>query len=709
MLETQIEMDDNQVLKWRFDISTFRLIGRDLITDRVTALFELVKNCYDANATEVTITFDNVGLDKNRESSISIKDDGIGMSFTDIKDKWMVIGTSNKRSNPFSPEPFYRKCVGEKGIGRFAVDKLGDKVNIITKQSEEKQWLDVEIDWEAYYKQSSDSNEIKLFTDIENHYEYYDSESINEHGTTLKITSVREIWLENDIKRFIAEAGKLVSPFANMSYPMQIKVIAPEYGIETIATKNMDDVSIATTSFSLGFDISSQTQDSAYFDEETGKINVRTIPIKSFGGIKMKVYYFDEAARRRYRKEFPNNQIDGVKIYRDSIITTPFAENESEDDKKRDVLGIDKRLWMNIFDRVSTREIIGIVEITKKDNSMIIDATNRQDFVDNKQYRDLKEFIITQLDAIEGYKKYLRKQKRKESRNNLESAGQEIQSFISSVESIAEQNPNLKDSLTPVVEQAKKTGKAVRTAIKEKKEAEEEFARKESVYMSIMSLQEYAIHITHAVRTTLNKIRDRVEYFNLFFPDPTEEDVFKRYAKEMYVEFLNVNKVIDYMLSYSQSNIQPEDIELDKTIREIFVEYTPLFNANGITTDLIIPEKVMLKNTRRQFFRDILQNLIDNSIKAVKDAEQKIIRCTVSVAKEELIILLSDTGYGIPQEKRTWVFGVYNTTTQDQGGAGIGLYIVKTRVESLKGKVFVTDSEFGETGTTIRIELPFKR
>lgn len=702
-------MDDNQVLKWRFDISTFRLIGRDLITDRVTALFELVKNCYDANATEVTITFDNVGLDKKGESSISIKDDGIGMSFTDIKDKWMVIGTSNKRSNPFSPEPFYRKCVGEKGIGRFAVDKLGDKVNIITKQSEEKQWLDVEIDWEAYYKQSAENKEIKLFTDIENHYEYFDSEDFSDHGTTLKITHVREIWLENDIKRFIEEAGKLVSPFANMSYPMQIKVIAPEYGIKTLATKNLDDVKIATISFSLDFNVSAQTQDSAYFNEETGEILVRTIPIKSFGGIKMKVYYFDEAARRRYRKEFPNNQIDGVKIYRDSIITTPFAENESEDDKKRDVLGIDKRLWMNIFDRVSTREIIGIVEITKNDNPMIIDATNRQDFVDNEQYRDLKEFIITQLDAIESYKKYSRKQKKKQNNNTLESAGQEIQNFISSVESIAEQNPNLKDSLTPVVEQAKKTGKAVRTAIKEKKEAEKEFARKESVYMSIMSLQEYAIHITHAVRTTLNKIRDRVEYFNLFFPDPTEEDVFKRYAKEMYVEFLNVNKVIDYMLSYSQSNIQPEDIELDKTIREIFVEYTPLFNANGITTDLIIPEKVTLKNTRRQFFRDILQNLIDNSIKAVKDAEQKIIRCTVSVAKEELIILLSDTGYGIPQEKRTWVFGVYNTTTQDQGGAGIGLYIVKTRVESLKGKVFVTDSEFGEIGTTIRIELPFKR
>lgn len=48
-------MDDNHKLKWRFDVSTFRLIGRDLITDRVTALFELVKNCYDANAQNVNV------------------------------------------------------------------------------------------------------------------------------------------------------------------------------------------------------------------------------------------------------------------------------------------------------------------------------------------------------------------------------------------------------------------------------------------------------------------------------------------------------------------------------------------------------------------------------------------------------------------------------------------------------------------------------
>ena len=118
-------MSEQGSLKWRFDVSTFRLIGRDLITDRITALFELVKNCYDANAQNVIVSFENVAAGESG-AIITIEDDGFGMSFEDIRDKWMVIGTSSKRKEPFSPEPFNRKCVGEKGIGRFAVDKLGD-------------------------------------------------------------------------------------------------------------------------------------------------------------------------------------------------------------------------------------------------------------------------------------------------------------------------------------------------------------------------------------------------------------------------------------------------------------------------------------------------------------------------------------------------------------------------------------------------------
>ena len=699
-------MPDNNTLKWRFDVSTFRLIGRDLITDRITALFELVKNCYDANAQKVSVAFERVGAGDDNPV-ITIKDDGYGMSFSDIRDKWMVIGTSSKKANPVSPAPYNRRCVGEKGIGRFAVDKLGDKVCIVTKKRGESDWLNVEIDWSNYQSKETDFDKISLFTDIENKYYYTPAANPDDSGTRLIISQVRDIWTKSDIKRFMSEVAKIVSPYTALDYPFDVYVKAKQYDIDHKATRELADVNIATMSFSLGFD--DKKQETASFDEESGEIRITNILHKSFGGIRMRLFYFDEAARKKYRRDFPNNQIDGIKIYRDGIITTPFAENEEDADKKRDILGIDKRLWQDIFSRVSTREIIGIVDITRDGNPMIVDATNRQDFVDNQEYRDLKEFIILQLSAVQDYKIYSRSKKRKENNTTLENAGDSIQSFISTIETISQQNPELKKSLSPAIEQAKKTDAAVKQAITEQKQTQEEFTRKESIYLSIMSMQEYAIHITHAVRTTLNKIRDKVEYFNLYFPDPEEEDIFVKYAHDMYNEFKTLNKVIDYMLSYSQANLLLEEVDLSQVIQEVFASYVSVFSDNGISTELQIPEKIILNNTNKVFFRDILNNLIDNSVKALKNASRKIIKCSVAVDQDKLQIDLSDTGYGIPLEKRNWVFGIYNTTTESEGGAGIGLYIVKTRVESLKGNVKIVDSEFGDVGTTIRVELPFRR
>jgi 16S rRNA G966 N2-methylase RsmD len=109
-------INENELLRWRFDVNTFRLLGRELITDRITAVFELVKNCYDANATEVLVDFINVSY-KSDTRSIIIKDNGIGMSFKDIKDKWMVVGTNSKRATLYSDPPFNRKFVGENKNG----------------------------------------------------------------------------------------------------------------------------------------------------------------------------------------------------------------------------------------------------------------------------------------------------------------------------------------------------------------------------------------------------------------------------------------------------------------------------------------------------------------------------------------------------------------------------------------------------------------
>lgn len=710
-----MENPENNTLKWRFDVSTFRLIGRELITDRITALFELVKNCYDANSTRVDVIFENVSS-INLNSKITIKDNGYGMEFGDIRDKWMVIGTSSKRKEPYSPEPFNRRCVGEKGIGRFAVDKLGDKVNIITKKIGANQKLNVEIDWNKYetsfqqLDKEKQDEKIILFTDIENKYQYEDSK-MDEQGTTLIISGIREIWTESDINRLYKELTKIVSPFYPLNPPFDIYISSNEYPVykeETIV--KVDTIQYASHSASIRFNKEKQIQEELYFDEVEGVIKKRAIPLQSFGAVAMQLYYFNESAKRQYHTKYKNDEtrIDGVKIYRDGLITTPFAEFEAHPDKKRDILGIDKRLWRDIFNRLSTRDIIGIVDITKEGNPQIIDATNRQDFVDNTEYRELKKFIINQIDVFSELRIYEREKKKANVADDLKKASEDVQDFVKTIEVIEKNNPSLKQELSPLKKQAKQVDSAVKKGFSEHKKAEKDFLRKENIYLSLMSLQDYAANMSHAVRTSLGKIKDKAEFFKTHYPNSDLEEYFTLYAVEIYEEMTVLNKVINYMLSYAGSNIPFDDFDVKKLIENLFAEYQFRFKNENIRPIIEIRDNFII-NANKQFFADIFQNLIDNSIKALKEKKDKIIKCSGYIEDDSFILFFSDNGIGIKELDRKKVFELYHTTTAEDGGAGLGLFIVKTRIEALKGTVEVVDNEFLPTGTTIKVTLPFKK
>src|SRR5699024_7214004 len=155
------------------------------------------------------------------------------------------------------------------------------------------------------------------------------------------------------------EISKIVSPFANLSYPFKVRVIAPEFNIDQESIRTLEDFNNATISLNIDFDENKKLQQSIYYDKEKNIFNYHLIPLKSFGGIRIKIFFFDESARRNYRKAFPNDPIDGFKVYRDGIIATPFAETNEIQDLKRDILGIDKRVYQDIFNRISTREFLG--------------------------------------------------------------------------------------------------------------------------------------------------------------------------------------------------------------------------------------------------------------------------------------------------------------------------------------------------------------
>ena len=715
-----MEHKDN-TLKWRFDVSTFQLIGRELITDRVTALFELVKNSYDANARKVTVTFENVSPSADNPekpvtgSRITIKDDGYGMSFSDVRDKWMVIGTSSKRKDKVSPAPFNRRCVGEKGIGRFAVDKLGSKVNIITKKAGDAQWLNVEIDWNRYAR-LMEADGINLFTDIDNNYSYVTANDISESGTTLVITDIRELWKKGDVEHFINESARITSPFLRLNPSFRVLTEAAEYGIKDYGESSTSDLTLATIIESISY--GNGMQESLQYNETTHSIDKVLIPIKSFGGINFKIYYFEPEDRDKYRRKYKFDPIDGVKIYRDGMLTTPFVETEKDNDNKRDILGIDKRVWANIFDKISSRQFIGVLDITKEENPLIIDATNRQDFLDNAEYKELKQFIVLQLEALESFRKWTREQLKQNNNRALEEAKIQVSRFAGAINGLSNEYPHLRESLQPLLADAKSADKAFDKAIKQQKEAEREFKRKESTYLGIISLRSFSIDIAHSVRTAIAKIMSDARFFMDRYPNPALDDKFLKYAHEIYDVMVTLSRIVDYELSFSKTNVEFEEIRLSSLVGDIFNRWEGHLNESGITVDLGNLDKDIVLKSNRQFFVEIFDNLIDNAIKAMAHSDRKVIKVSLFedraygnngvLSKDNAKILFSDTGCGIPLEKREWVFGIYNTTTERQGGAGVGLYIVRTRINSMKGKVVVTDSEFGDVGATFEMTIPLK-
>lgn len=131
-------------LKFKTNSRHISQLGRELVTDFVTALVELIKNSYDADAYGVKIILDRPNTP---DSKIVLIDTGSGMTQKDFEDKWMVIGTNNKVTEPFSPKG--RKKAGKKGIGRFSVERLAEKVRVYSFTDSELPYK-VTINWNSF-------------------------------------------------------------------------------------------------------------------------------------------------------------------------------------------------------------------------------------------------------------------------------------------------------------------------------------------------------------------------------------------------------------------------------------------------------------------------------------------------------------------------------------------------------------------------------
>ncbi len=701
---------------WNFDVNVFKLLGSQLISDKFTAIIELVKNSYDANATEVKIDFiDSFDPEKGQ---IIIKDNGLGMTKDDIQNKWMKIGTNSKRNTKYSPEPFKRILLGEKGIGRFAIEKIADVIVLESIKKGSSKNHKLEIDWTIYSKEVSNKNPA-LFTDMKNKYSspkknnYLDNSS----GVALAFSALKETWTSTDINRLKRELAKLISPLQTKEQREQFKILVKEreanslIDVQEYEELRNNSLEYASIIYDIKYIKDKKKQESLRFNDETKQLEVVELDVKNFGPIRMKLYYFNSTAKRHFKKAYDGKElkIDGFKIYRDGVLATPFVEIASADDgvdKYRDILGIDKRRWSNFFGKISSHDFIGFIEINKSQNPDIRDLTNRQDFEDTLEYREFKDFIIFQLHQIEKLLEDKKKQKRNKNKNNLDHASKELDDIQKKLGNLKKLSPEVATELTPALNIIKEVSKTVRESAQEIKLLHKNIQHQEEVFFSLKSLQEYAADIAHMVRNSLDKIIGFSDYLYYELKDTEHQSMMKL----IYDESKKINDDVNYMLDYAQSSdkkrIKKFDIAL--LLTEVFNAYSYRFEKDNINVEFIAPEEFIIVHNRT-LLRDVFNNLISNALKAVAaNAHKKIIKYSASKEGNNYIILFSDNGIGIPEENRKLIFDRYFTTSKEKKGSGLGLYIVKNNLEIFNATIELIDSEFKDKGTTFKITIPIK-
>jgi signal transduction histidine kinase len=195
-------------------------LGENLVTRNHVALGELIKNAYDADATETIVSFQNARAEDTSNSEIIVEDDGVGMSFEEVRDDFMRIATTDKLRNP-TTEKYGRQKVGDKGIGRFACRRLAHILDLTTttylEDEAEYQRTSLEIDWRRY-EQDQEIEEVTFEPTVET----FDSGADVEEGTTIRLQDLQDSWTQRDfntLRRNIitltfgfAEGGKKNDP-----------------------------------------------------------------------------------------------------------------------------------------------------------------------------------------------------------------------------------------------------------------------------------------------------------------------------------------------------------------------------------------------------------------------------------------------------------------------------------------------------------------
>lgn len=659
-----------QTLHFSASTSVKNLFGRGLVTDQVAAVFELVKNSYDADARVVELVFSNLNTD---ESTLTIRDDGTGMDLVDIEKRWMVIGTDSKKNTMYSPI-YHRPLNGDKGIGRFSVDRLGSFLHMEAQKRDTTDRYLADFDWSLFDGESKNLGEIAI------PYSKVDAAK-NSHGVTLTIRGLRDLWGEAKLRELYRNLRQFKSPFAQEDN-FKIYITAAEFGYHKreVTVEKLEGVS----SLWMSAEISESNPDVVQIivNKDGLEYELTQSNTYSFGPVKAQIFMFNQGDKVRFSNRYGLRvrEYGNIRLYRDSFRVYPYGEANN------DWLDIDRRQTQGMMRSLGTRDLIGYIQISKESNPNLKALTNRQGLEENPEFEQLRSFVINVcVKTLESY--YFTKIK-KGTNETVQKAKVEISGAVSGLTQLA-------DVLRQTSPDTAKQIKEYTAVIKKEQQNQLKFVQDQQeivkVYSRIAQKETFLHKLIHQSMIHVKDATSAMEAFieDIDYLEPADKD---RLAgiQELMQEALDLLKTVrDDVAKKRKKTLQNVGALAQKYLngnQAFFAEndvYVSI-NCSGNMEYVVDPGDITA----------ILNNLATNAVKSlIKISDRKReIKFEIRRTDRFLIIKCIDNGVGVPEADRERIFDPFQSTT---GGFGLGLTIIDEISKEYGGALELIETSVG--------------
>ncbi len=418
-------------IQFKISSSLKNIIGKDLITDDFIAVFELVKNSYDAHATRVDVIFENI---YTKNGTITIIDNGKGMSFQDLIDKWLFVAYSAKKEgNEEDSYKSYRDKIkvkrayaGAKGIGRFSCDRLGSELYLETTKDEPNAKTEILLtDWDKF-----EENSATEFINISVLHETIESNTYGlEYGTILKISNLHSEWDRKKLERLKDSLASLINPStiqSEDSFKIILSVPEENEGDKTQMKKNQSkankgklDVTEVEYFNILNVEIKNPIFETlqlktSYIESDISENKIITNlyeggkfvykveednGYENFKDIHYAIYFLNQSAKSTFSRRMGVQPVEygHIFVYKNGLRIYPYGE------RGEDPFKMDNRKAQGHKRYLGTREVIGYISITNNNDNLKETSSRGDGFIKTKTYEILVEQFYETLKKLEKY------------------------------------------------------------------------------------------------------------------------------------------------------------------------------------------------------------------------------------------------------------------------------------------------------------------